>query len=129
LRRYSVTEADLAQSCNTAAFCEMMKFEVDRAREWFDRGLPLVRKVNRELAVDLELFSRGGQEILNSIERQGFAVLGRRPAISKTRKLALLARAAMGKLFGRSDAEGAPLAHQDSDKTNGVKKAGGVKKI
>src|SRR5437588_2767791 len=33
LRRYSVTEEDIAQNCNTAAFCEMMKFEVERARE------------------------------------------------------------------------------------------------
>jgi len=51
------------------------------------------------LAIDLELFTRGGQEILNAIEHQGFAVLGRRPAISKARKLALVARAALGKLL------------------------------
>ena len=100
LRRYSVTEKDLAQSCNTPAFCEMMEFEVERAREWFDHGLPLIKKVDAQLAVDLELFSRGGQEILNAIERQRFAVLGRRPVISKARKLALVARAAMGKLLG-----------------------------
>ena len=50
--------------------------------------------------MDIELFSRGGQEILNAIERQNFAVLGRRPAISKTRKLVLVARAALGKLYG-----------------------------
>jgi squalene synthase HpnC len=99
LRRYSVSEEDLAQSRNTPAFCAMMKFEVERARQWFDRGLPLVGKVDKELAVDLELFSRGGQEILNAIERQGFAVLGRRPVISKPRKLALVARAALGKLL------------------------------
>jgi squalene synthase HpnC len=98
LRRFSVTEEDLAQNRNTLAFCEMMKFEVERARQWFDRGLPLVSKVDKELAVDIELFSRGGQEILNAIERQGFAVLGRRPVISKPRKLALVARAALGKL-------------------------------
>jgi len=98
LRRYSVSEKDIEQQRNTPAFCEMMKFEVERAREWFERGLPLVGQVNKELAVDLELFSRGGQEILNAIERQGFAVLGRRPVISKPRKLALIARAALGKL-------------------------------
>src|SRR5271168_4853839 len=100
LCRYSVSEQDLAQNRNTPAFCEMMKFEVERARQWFDRGLPLVKTVNKELAVDLELFSRGGQEILDAIERQGFAVLGRRPVISKTRKLALVARAALGKFLG-----------------------------
>src|SRR6202050_1334114 len=100
LERYSVTERDLAQNSNTVAFCDMMKFEVQRAREWFDRGLPLVKKVDAELAVDIGLFTRGGQEILNAIERQRFAVLGKRPVISRPRKLGLVARAALGKLLG-----------------------------
>ena len=100
LRRFSVKEEDLAQNRNTPAFCQMMEFEVNRAREWFARGLPLIKNVDAQLAVDLDLFSRGGQEILNAIERQHFAVLGRRPVISKTRKLALVARAAMDKLLG-----------------------------
>ena len=76
-----------------------MKFEVERAREWFAQGIAADRKVDRALAIDIELFSRGGQEILNAIERQHYAVLGRRPAISKSRKLALVARAALGKLL------------------------------
>lgn len=97
LHRFAVSEEDIAQQRNTPAFLEMMKFEVERAREWFRQGLPLVQRVSRELAVDIELFSRGGQEILNAIEAQGFAVLGRRPVISKSRKLALVARAALGK--------------------------------
>ena len=99
LRRFGVTEDDLAQNRNTVAFCEMMKFEVERARRWFREGWSLLSTVNRELAVDLELFTRGGEEILNAIERQGFAVLGRRPSISKSRKLALVARAALGRLL------------------------------
>jgi squalene synthase HpnC len=99
LRRFGVSENEIRNSENTPSFREMMKFEVGRAREWFAQGMPLVGKVNRELAVDIELFSRGGMEILNAIERQGYAVLGCRPAISKARKLALVARAAMGKLL------------------------------
>ena len=99
LKQFQVSEEDIRSKRNTPQFREMMRFEVQRAREWFDRGLPLIGKVNRELAVDLELFSRGGQEILNAIERQGYAVLGNRPAISKTRKLALVARAALSKLL------------------------------
>ena len=76
----------------------MMHSEVERARDWFRQGLPLVQKVDKKLAIDIELFSRGGQEILNAIERQGYKVLGQRPVISKSRKLALVARAAWGKL-------------------------------
>jgi phytoene/squalene synthetase len=79
----------------------MTRFEVGRAREWFRQGLPLIAKVDRKLATDIELFSRGGGEILNAIERQHYAVLGRRPVISKGRKLALVARAALGKLLPR----------------------------
>jgi squalene synthase HpnC len=100
MRRYQVAEDDIAAGRNTPAFCEMMWFEVERARQLFEQGLPLVKQVDRELTVDLELFSRGGQEILNAIERQKYAVLGRRPAISKTRKLALVARAVVGKMLG-----------------------------
>jgi len=99
LRRFGVTVGDIAQRRATPQFVAMMKFEVERARDWFARGLPLVKKVNRELAIDLELFSRGGQEILNAIERQGFDVLRARPEISKPRKLMLVLRAAMGKLL------------------------------
>lgn len=99
LRRFGVTAEDISAHRATPQFLEMMKFEVERARDWFARGLPLVKMVSRELAVDLELFSRGGQEILNAIERQGFDVLKQRPVISRPRKLWLVARAAAGKLF------------------------------
>jgi squalene synthase HpnC len=99
LRRFGVTGEDIAQRRATPQFVAMMKFEVERARDWFTRGLPLVKMVNRELAIDLELFSRGGQEILNAIERQGFDVLRVRPEISKSRKLMLVLRAVMGKLL------------------------------
>jgi squalene synthase HpnC len=99
LARFEVSEEDISKQRNTAAFCAMMRFEVARTRDWFQKGRPLIKKVNRELAVDLELFSRGGEEILNAIEHQGFNVLGRRPAISKFRKLSLVAQAALGKFL------------------------------
>ena len=99
LRRFGVTGENIAQRHATPQFLALMKFEVERARDWFARGLPLVKMVNRELAIDLEFFSRGGQEILNAIERQGFDVLKARPEISKSRKLLLVLRAAMGKLL------------------------------
>ncbi len=55
--------------------------------------------VERHLAMDIELFSRGGMEILNAIERQGFDVLSRRPVISKRRKLWLVGRALVGRVL------------------------------
>ena len=107
LHRFNVCEDDIARDNNTPDFRAMMKFEVERAQDWFHQGLPLISKVDRELAIDLDLFSRGGQEILHAIEQQGYAVLGNRPSISKPRKLALVARAAMGKLLGAAPGDNA----------------------
>jgi squalene synthase HpnC len=100
LRRFNVGQREIADRENTPAFRAMMKFEVERARDWFRQGLPLIVKVDSELAIDLDLFRRGGQEILNAIEEQDYAVLGNRPSISKPRKLSLVARAATRKLLG-----------------------------
>jgi squalene synthase HpnC len=95
MRRFGVAESDIAQRRATPQFRELMRFEVERAREWFERGLPLISRLDKELAVDIELFSRGGQEILNAIERRNYDVLSARPSIPKSRKLWLVARAAL----------------------------------
>lgn len=129
LRRFNVGEDDIACGRNTPAFRALMRFEVERAQGWFRKGLPLVAMVDRELAIDLELFTRGGQEILAAIERQDYAVLGNRPAISKARKLALVARAALQKLFpaSRSRAAGQTSSAEGGRRTqSGVSQQSGV---
>jgi squalene synthase HpnC len=75
----------------TPAFREVMREIVGKARELFEQGLPLVRKVDRRLALDLDLFSRGGMRVLDKIQEQGFDVLTSRPAISKVERVRLLA--------------------------------------
>jgi squalene synthase HpnC len=122
LRRFTVTEDDVARKRNTPAFRTMIRFEVERARDWFRQGLPLIENVDRELAIDLDLFSRGGQEILNAIEKQDYAVLGNRPSISKSRKLALVARAALNKVFAGTPVAGARRTDQGQEKQSEVKK-------
>jgi len=99
MARFGVSEREIANRKATPQFRALLKFEVQRAREWFQRGLPLAKMVDRSLALDIELFSRGGMAILDAIERQGYDVLTRRPVISKPRKLWLVARAALGNLL------------------------------
>jgi squalene synthase HpnC len=96
---YLVTEEYIAEKIVTPEFRALMHCEVDYARSLFEEGLPLIGKVHRDLAIDLDLFSRGGLEILRAIERQGYDVLSARPAISKGRKLALMMRAVRAKLL------------------------------
>jgi squalene synthase HpnC len=98
MRRFGVTDQDLAARRFSPAFRALMEHEVVEARRWFERGLPLIGRVDRELALDLDLFSRGGLEILRAIERRGYDILRGRPAISKGRKLGLMSAALIGKV-------------------------------
>ncbi len=97
MRRFGVSDETIAQGIATTEFRKLMRHEVDYARSFFEQGLPLIGRVNRDLAVDLDLFSRGGLEILRAIERRDYDVLSARPAISKSTKLALALRALGGK--------------------------------
>jgi squalene synthase HpnC len=97
MRRFGVGDETIARGVATPEFRALLRHEVDYARGLFERGLPLIRRVNRGLALDLDLFSRGGLEILRAIERRDYDVLSARPAISKRTKLALALRALGGK--------------------------------
>lgn len=101
MERFGVEEAVIADRNFTPQFRELMRYEVQHARQMFERGLPLIQMVDHELALDLDLFSRGGLEILHAIEQQDYNVLRARPVISKTRKAALLLRALSSKFLRR----------------------------
>jgi phytoene/squalene synthetase len=111
MRRFGVSDEIIAACVATKEFRALLRFEVEYARSLFQQGLPLIGRVNRDLALDLDLFSRGGLEILRAIERCDYDVLSARPAISKRTKLALALRAVSGKLlpFQR-------LGHQNAEK-------------
>ncbi len=96
---FRVSEVTIAERITTPEFRGLMRCEVDYTRELFEEGLPLIGMVRRDLAVDLDLFSLGGLEILRAIERQSYDVLTARPAISKMTKAKLALRAAAAKLL------------------------------
>lgn len=96
---FHVSDRTLAEGITTPEFRGLMRTEVEHARGLFDEGLPLIGLVNRDLALDLDLFSRGGLEILRAIEQRDYDVLSARPAISKTTKAGLALRAVTAKLF------------------------------
>jgi squalene synthase HpnC len=101
LERHHYTVEDLFARRRTENFRQVMIEVVDRARQLFLEGLPLARTVDRRLAIDLDLFSRGGMYVLKKIEQQDYDVLVRRPAISKLERVGLLlgslARMAVGR--------------------------------
>ncbi len=99
MRRFGVSDATIGKGIATPEFRDLLKHEVEYARDLFHQGLPLIGMVSRDLAVDLDLFSRGGLEILNAIAERDYDVLSARPAISKRTKLQLALRAVSGKFL------------------------------
>jgi squalene synthase HpnC len=95
--RFGYSDADLEAKRFTPAFRELMRFEVERTRGFFDRGAKLLPLLPREARGNVELFVAGGRAILNAIERINYDVWTRRPEVSKLEKLRLLARAVIGK--------------------------------
>ena len=99
MQSFDVTDDTIAGEIATPQFRALLRHEVEFARGLFEEGLPLIGMVSRDLALDLDLFSRGGLEILHAIERQNYDVLSSRPAISKRTKLQLALRAVSGKFL------------------------------
>jgi len=92
-KQFGYADADLERRRFTPAFAELMRFEVERTRDLFYRGMPLVERMAPNVRLDIELFIQGGLAILRKIERLGYNVWQARPVLSKLDKARLLAGA------------------------------------
>lgn len=88
---YSDTEFNARVAKN--AFTELMRFEVDRAREFLQRGLPLADRLPGRLRVVIAMFAEGGLRICDRIEEIGYDVWNVRPKLSKVDAGRILAKA------------------------------------
>jgi squalene synthase HpnC len=95
---FGVTETALAEREFTPNFAALLRYEVERTRDLFYRGWPLLERLPERLRADVELFIRGGLAVLKKIERQGYDVLRNRPRLAAWDKAALVARAALGRV-------------------------------
>ena len=105
LRRFGYTKDDLRQRVTNGAFQEMMKFEVDRVRQWLspwrDPSLPELAPFPLRLQVDIELFARGGERILDRIALIEYRVWHERPVVTK-RDVAGLFLGCLGRALERT---------------------------
>jgi squalene synthase HpnC len=104
LAAHGLTEDDIVARHFDARYVSLMKELIARTREMFEQGMPLAGCVDSALRVDIELFSRGGLAVLDSIEAVGYNTLQQRPSISKSNQLKLLSRAILQRMFARDQA-------------------------
>jgi squalene synthase HpnC len=88
-QRFGYSDAELDGRQFTPAFAELMRFQVERARGFFNQGAPLVARMPAAYQADIDLFLRGGLAILRKIEAAGYNVWARRPSLAKWEKAAL----------------------------------------
>lgn len=89
-QKFGYSDAALSSHEFNDAFRELLAFQVDRAEQFLTRGRLLVEMVPRELRIDVELFVRGGLEILSAIRREDCNVWLHRPQLSRWQKAKLL---------------------------------------
>jgi squalene synthase HpnC len=101
LDRFGLSYADIEQQVLSANFIALMKHEVKRAHELFTHGKPLCLTVSGRLGLELRAVWTGGMRILNRIEANGYDVFTRRPVITTSDKLRVMANAASKTMFRR----------------------------
>lgn len=95
---FGVDEGQIPGRVFTPEFGAMVEDLVVRTRAMLREGSAISTQVDRELAVTLDLFTKGGEAILDGITAENFDVLRGRPVVSKAKKLSLLAGALVGKM-------------------------------
>ncbi len=81
--KFSYTTKDYQSRITNEAFINLMQFEVQRAREFLESGLPLTRQMPGRLQIDIDLFAQGGLKILDRIEQINYQVWQQRPKVTK----------------------------------------------
>ncbi len=72
LDNYGYSFEQLQKHAYTDRFAELMKFQVERTRQLFEEGKPLLDFVGRDLRFELRLVWLGGTTILHKIERNRY---------------------------------------------------------
>jgi squalene synthase HpnC/squalene synthase HpnD len=99
LAAHGLTEADIVAKKSDPRFVGLMRELIAYTRRLFEQGRPLVEMVSAELRIDIDLFSRGGLEVLAAIERIGYDTFHRRPTLGSATKLRLFGRALAARAF------------------------------
>jgi phytoene synthase len=93
LRRFKVTEAALLNGVKDERYVNMLKFQIERAREWYERaesGIPMLSEDARlPVRASLDMYSA----ILNKIESNAYDNFNKRAYTAKWEKLLMLPRA------------------------------------
>ena len=79
MRRFGVTEEQIAAHRCDAPFRDLMRFQVERARRMMLEGAPLLRHLEGRFRLEIAITVQGGLRILEKLENAGYDMFRRRP--------------------------------------------------
>jgi phytoene synthase len=96
LRRFGVSEDDLRAGRRDEPFLRLMRFEAERARQYYDESRPLLDLIHPRSRASLEALITIYSRLLERIERTNYDVFARRVRLSAVEKSWIVVRALVG---------------------------------
>lgn len=94
LASYGVTEEQIAQGISNDAWRNLMKFQVDRAREMMLSGKPLGTILTGRIGLEMRMIIAGGLRILDKLENVDYDMFRHRPVLKPFDWVIMLAKSA-----------------------------------
>ena len=98
LERYGVSAEDLGRTEATLGVRELLRFEADRAWQFYEEGAELLGLIDPESRPALWLLTHTYSALLTRIEALDFAVFGERVRLSRAEKMLFIAQARFGRV-------------------------------
>lgn len=95
LARFGVTEEGLRSHERDRAFLDLMRFQAERARSFFEAAEREVQALDRRRLLAAEIMARVYRRLLDRIEASGFDVLAREVRLSKMERVWIAASTAL----------------------------------
>lgn len=96
MKRFGVEVKELQQRLFSDRYANLLRFQIERTRDLFERGRSLPGQVRGRLAVELRLTWLGGMRILERIEDLNYDTLHSRPKITTGDKVKILLKSLVG---------------------------------
>ena len=81
MARFGVDEAHIAAGRTDKAWQDLMRFQVERARDMMQRGAPLGSILAGRVGLEMRLIIAGGNRILNKIQNVNYDIFRHRPVL------------------------------------------------
>ena len=99
LAQFGYTEEDLRNGVRNEAFLKLMRFQSQRAREYFDRGFNLLPYLSKRSRVCPAVLGALYSNVLDRIEASDYDVLESRVALSAPQKVVITAKTWLGSML------------------------------